>query len=254
MAAIGAADPNVGKTHQKWCRLILDTADLSGVSRQVGSFGVEFETSDVTGYSAGVHHFNIGRANHLFNGYQAVFSDAATVGSHTELKDLEEYIVSYCIGVKAAPEVGSTAWLSSMEQITYDVAGGGGSNLVSVDLAKAITDADHVNPWGTVLEAGTARTATLAGEGVDNIAASTNGVVAHLHVTVSDGGEWSFDLEEASDDENYASIATFDAIGDGVEAERIDVAGAVKQYLRINAVRVSGTLTFWCTVARGIDV
>ena len=256
MAAIGAAEPNVGKTNQKWCRLILDTADLSGVSRQVGSFGVEFETSDIAGYADGVHYFQLGHATHVFNGYQAVFSNLATVGSHTELKDQEEYIASYCIGVKAAPEVGSAAWLSSMEQITYDVTSGAGSVMVNVDLAKAITDSDHIIPFGVVLEAATPRTAHIEGEGVDNLVATTNGIVAHLHVVASSGGAWTFDLETSADDEvaSYASVATFDAIGDIVEVERIDVAGAVERYIRINAQRAAGDVTFWCTVARGIDL
>jgi hypothetical protein len=259
MAAIGAAEPNVGKTHQKWCRLILDTADLSGVSRQVGSFGASFATSDITGYSAGVHHFQLGHATHVFNGYQAVFSNLATVGSHTELKDLEEYIASYCIGVKAAPEVGSAAWLSSMEQITYNVTSGAGSVMVDVDLEKAITDADHIIPFGVVLEAATQRSESLDQEGVDNIVASTNGIVAHLQIVQSSGTTWSFDIEGSSDDEDadpYASIATFNADGATLVAERIDVAGAVEQYLRLALVRLggAGTVTFWLTVARGINL
>ena len=254
---MAAADPNVGKTHQKWCRLILDTADLSGVSRQVGSFGVTFDTNDITGYSNGVHYFQLGHATHVFNGYQAVFSNLATVGSHTELKDQEEYIASYCIGVKAAPEVGSTAWLSSMEQLTYNVTSGAGSIMVDVDLAKAITDADHIVPFGTVLEAGTARTAHQVGDGVDNIVASTNGIVAHLHIVASSGGAWSFDIEDSDDNavgDPYGSIVTFNADGTAVLAERIDVAGNIKQWLRINAQRTAGNVTFWCTVARGINL
>ena len=77
-----AATPNVGKTHISHCRLIVDTADLSGVSRQVGSLGNEHNTTDVTGYSNAVHYVTIGQGNHLLTGYQAVFSNLAAVGSH----------------------------------------------------------------------------------------------------------------------------------------------------------------------------
>jgi hypothetical protein len=97
-----AATPNTGKTHIKNSRLIVGEIDLSGVSRQVGSVGVEYATNDITGYSNGVHYVQLGHANHLFNGYQAVFSNLGTTGSHTELKDREEYIISYLIGVQAA--------------------------------------------------------------------------------------------------------------------------------------------------------
>ena len=255
MAAIGAATPNEGKTHVKHCRLIVDTVNISGVSRQVSTFGLEHNTTDVTGYSDGVHHVTVGQANHLFNGYQAAFSNLASVGSHTELKDLEEYILSWCIGVKAAPEIGSSAWLSSQEQLSYDVS----SNLVSVDFAKSITDSDHANPWGFVLEAATSRAETADLVGVDNLVATTNGIVAHLQIVASSGTTWSFDIESSLDDEdgdNYASIATFNADGATLVAERIDVAGAVERYLRLAIVRLggAGTVSAWLTVARGLDL
>ena len=255
MAAIGAADPNVGKTHISHCRLIVDSVDLSGVSRQVGSLGIEHNTTDITGYSDAVHHVSVGQANHLLTGYQAAYSNLAVLGSHTELKDLEEYIVSWAFGVKAPPEIGSSAWLSSMEQLSYDVS----ANLVSVDFAKAITDNDHTNPWGFVLEAATSRAESADLVGVDNLVATTNGIVAHLHVVATTGTTWSFDIEESSDDEaadNYASIAQFTADGATLVTERIDVAGAVEQYLRLAIVRLgaAGDVTVWLTVARGLDL
>ena len=259
MAAIGAATPNVGKTHVKNSRLILDQYDLSGDSRQVGSWGVTFDTSDVTGYSDGVHFFNIGQANHILSGYQAVFSNTATSGSHTVLKTREAYIASYCHGVRAAPEIGSTAWLSSMQSLNYNVQGGGGSELIDVEFGKQTVDMDHVNPLGVVLEAATSRSATADLVGVDNLVATTNGILAHLHVVATSGTTWSFDIEESSDDENvdaYVSIATFVANGALLAAERIDVAGAVERYLRLAIVRLGapGTVSVWVTVARGLDL
>ena len=259
MAAIGEATPQTGKTNSKWCRLILDQLDLSGDSRQFGSLGVNYQESDITGYSDGVHYYQLGQANHLLTGYQAVLSNTALTGSHTELKDREEYIASFCIGVTKIPEIGSTAWLSSLEQISYDVQGGGSdAQLVSVEFEKAMTDSDSWDmPWGTVLAPGTALTATTANAGVDNLVASTNGFVAHLHVTVSDGGTWAFDIETSSDDgdgDPYASVATFTADASVITAERIDVAGAVERYIRLNAVRTGGTCTVWCTLARGINL
>ena len=250
-----AATPNVGKTHISHCRLLVDTIDISGVTRQIGAIGNEHNTTDVTGYSDGVHHVTVGQGNHLLTGYQAAFSNLATVGSHTELKDLEEYIASFCFGVKAAPEIGSVAWLSSMEQLSYAVS----ESLVSVDFAKAITDSDHTNPWGFVLEAGTSRTESADLAGIDNLVATTNGIVAHLHVVAFAGTTWSFDIESSSNDgggDAYASIATFDAIGDSLEVERIDVAGAVEQYLRLAIVRTggAGSCSVWVTVARGLDL
>ena len=257
MAAIGEATPKVGKTHAKHCRLILDELNLSGVSRQVGSLGVEYEATDITGYGDGVHYFTLGQATHLLNGYQAAFSNLASVGSHTELKDFEEYIASFCIGVRGVPEIGSVAWLSSVEQMRYDVQGAD-APLVNVDFVKAITDNDHTNPWGVVLsDGGQAFTATVANAGVDNEAATTNGFVAHLHVLATAAGDYAFNIETSSDDgdgDAYANAATFTADGSALTSERIDVAGAVERYVRLNAVRTAGTCTAWVTMARGINL
>ena len=250
-----AATPNTGKTHISHCRLLLDTIDISGVSRQIGSLGNEHNVTDVTGYSDAVHYISVGQGNHLLTGYQAAFSNTAVIGSHTELKDTEEYIASWCFGVKAPPEIGSAAWLSSMEQLSYDVS----NNLVSVDFAKAITDSDHTNPWGFVLEAGTSRADSIDLVGVDNLVATTNGIVAHFHCVASSGTDWTFDIEESSNDgagDNYASILRFDATGDILESERYDVAGAVERYLRLAIVRTggAGSCSVWVTVARGLDL
>ena len=51
-------------------------------------------------------------------------------------------------------------------------------------------------------------------------------------------------------------LATFNADGATLVAERIDVAGAVERYLRLALVRLggAGTVTFWLTVARGINL
>ena len=258
MPVIGEATPRVGKSHTKHCRLILDTLNLSGVSRQMGSLGVDYEAADITGYGDGVHYFTLGQATHLLNGYQAAFSNLAAVGSHTELKDFEEYIASFCIGCRGAPEIGSVAWLSSMDQMSYGVQGVD-APLVSVDFSKAVTDNDHTNPWGIVLEAATQFTATDEREGVDNEAPTTNGFVAHLHIVASSGGaaDYAFSIETSDDDGNadpYANVATFTADGSALVAERIDVAGAVERYIRFVGTRTAGTATVWCTIARGINL
>ena len=257
MAAIGEATPVTGKTNNKWTRLYLDTVDLSGDTNQIGSWGLSFDTNDLAGYASGLHYYQLGHAQHIFKGYQAVINNTALTGAHTELNAQEEYIASYLIGVNAVPEVGSAAWLSSMEQLTYNVQSGSDASLINVDLEKAVTDADHVIPFGVALAAGQALTANVANAGVDNLVATTNGFVAHLHVTVSDGGSWVFGIETSSDDgdgDAYANVATFTAIGDILEAERIDVAGAVARYIRLNAERTGGTCTATITIARGIDL
>jgi hypothetical protein len=192
-----------------------------------------------------------------------VFSNTAITGSHTELDAREEYFASYCLGVRAAPEVGSHAWLGAMEQISYNVQGGTGGVLIDVDFSKSLTNTDHVNPWGIVLSEGTSQSATIDLGSCDNIIASTNGLIAHLHVTASSGTTWTFDVEESSDNNDagdvFASIGQFVLDGSVLGSERLIVTaagGAVERYLRLAIVRTggAGTVTAWVTVARGLPI
>ena len=261
MAAYTLATPTAGKANTKHSRLLLDSLDISGDSRQMSSFGVEYAQDDVTGYSDAVHYFTLGQATHHLSGYQAVFSNTAVTGSHTELDAREEYNASYCLGVRAAPEVGSHAWLSAMEQVSYDVLGSG--TLVNAEFSKSLTNTDHVNPWGIVLSDGTSRSATADLGSCDNLVASTNGLIANLHITASSGTPWTFDIEESSDNDDagdpFVSIGTFVLDGSVVGSERLIVTaagGAVERYLRLAIVRVGGvgTVTAWVTAARGLPI
>ena len=268
MAAYPLATPTTGKANTKHSRLILDQLDLSGDSRQMSSFGVEYAADDVTGYADGVHYFTLGQATHHLSGYQAVHNNTALTGSHTELSALEEYYVSYCFGVNAAPEVGSHAWLGAMDQVSYNVQGGAGAFLIDLDFSKSIANTDHVNPWGIVLSDDTAVTGDIDLGSCDNIIASDNGLIAHLHVVTAAGGggsTWTFDVEESSDNlddgDVFLSIGQFVALdGSVVGSERLIVTAAgaaVERYLRLAVVRTAGAdtgLKIWCTVARGLPI
>ena len=261
MAAYTLADPTEGKAHTKHSRLLLDSLDISGDSRQMSSFGVEYAQDDVTGYADGVHYFTLGQATHHLSGYQAVFSNTAITGSHTELDAREEYYISYCLGVRAAPEVGSHAWLGAMEQVSYDVLGSG--ILINAEFAKSLSNTDHVNPWGIVLSEATSQAETIDLGSCDNIIASDNGLIAHLHVTATSGTDWTFDVEQSSDNDDagdpFASIGQFVLDGSVVGSERLVVTAAgaaVERYLRLAIVRTgaAGTVTAWVTVARGLPI
>jgi hypothetical protein len=227
----------------------VDEIDLSGDSRQIGSFGKSIMIDPQTGWSDNVENFSLGHSEHMLTGYQAVFNNTALTGSHIELSATEEYVVSLPIGIRAAPAVGDPAFLSSFEQMSYK-AQGEGAVLVEAEFVKAITDSDHEAVFGSVLAAGASLSATTNGASVDNAASSANGALAHLHITVSDGGTWAFKVQDSADDAAWADLITFSSDGSAVAGERGDVAGTVDRYLRFQATRTSGTVTAWCTVVR----
>jgi hypothetical protein len=230
-------------------RLLVDAVDLSGDSRQLGQFGVEYEMASVEGWSDGVKYFTFGQPSHLFTGYQAVFNNTAATGSHTELSALEEYVISLAIGIKAVPAIGDPAILSTLEQVNYMMEGTE-AVLVTMDAVKTATDIDQERMFGPVLAPGTAFTVTDNGASVDNGASSANGALGHLHVTVSSGGTWAFKIQDSANNSDWADLITFSSDGSAVAGERGTATGTVDRYLRFQATRTSGTCTAWCTVAR----
>ncbi len=239
-----------GKTNPRWMRLIVDAVDLSGDSRQMGAFGSEYDMTPVEGWSDGVKHFTFGQPSHIFNGYQAVMNNTAATGSHTELVAQEEYIISLAMGIRAAPTYADPAWIGTMEQHKYIVEGTD-AVLVSMDTVKAQTDIDQERVWGEVVVPGVALTSTTSTTDVNSLASSSNGALAHLHVTVSDGGTWAFKIQDSpTGGGSWADLITFSANGSAITAETGTVAGTVDQYLQVVATRTSGTCTIWVTLAR----
>ena len=151
-----------------------------------------------------------------------------------------------------------------MDQISYNVQGGGGAFLIDVDFSKSISNTDHVNPWGIVLSNDTAVTGDIDLGSCDNIIASDNGLIAHLHIVATDGDTWTFDVEESSDNADdgdvFVSIGQFAVLdGSAVGSERLVVTAAgaaVERYLRLAVVRLAGAgnITAWVTVARGLPI
>jgi len=239
-----------GKTHFRHCRVIFDEVDLSGDAQQISSFGASYDREDVTGLSAGVHHFELGQPRLVFDGFQATFNNAAG-GAYSELKDREEYILTMAIGDRAAPILGDNAFLFSAEQLSFEIqASQTGAGVITISVEHSDTDADHEKPFGKVLCVGTSRVATYTSSSIDNGASSANGALAHLHIVASDGGTWEFKIQDSPNDSTWADLITFAADGSAVAAERGDVAGTVDRYLRAVLTRTSGTVSAWISIAR----
>jgi len=239
-----------GKTHARHFRLIVDSADLSGDTRQIGEFGVSRQIAPIEGWSDGVIHYSLGHAEHILTGYQAVFNKNPTpLGSHTELSDIEEYRVMLAMGIRAAPVVGDPCFMGTFDQINY-LVDGTDAVLVNVDFIKSVTDSGYEAAFGNVLAAGASLSATTNGTSVDNGASSADGAIAFLLITASDGGTWSLKVQDSPDDGAWSDLTTFGSDGSATGAERDIIAGTVDRYTRFQATRTSGTLSAWVGIVR----
>jgi len=240
-----------GKTNMRWARLLVDSLDLSGDTRQVGSIGTVYDQQDQTAYSDAVHNFTLGHPTFELSGYQAVWNNTAVTGSAVELAVLEEYIVSFCMGIKAAPALGDPAILQTVDQVSYTIDGSD-AVLIGVEFGKSTTTLAYEKCFGDVLEFGTSRSDTWNGTGflTNGDAATANGAIAHLHVVDVFTGAYTFKVQDSANNADWADLITFSADGQTLVAESGTVAGSVDKYLRFQGTAGAGTGAVWCTIAR----
>lgn len=108
--------------------------------------------------------------------------------------------------------------------------------------------------YAVSLHALTAETFSGVSAAHDNAAASSNGGVAHLHVTgiVGDLGEFRAVVEHSTDGVTWAVLASFDP-RTGIGGQRVTVTGTINRYTRVTW-DITGTddpqVTFAAVLAR----
>ena len=119
-----------------------------------------------------------------------------------------------------------------------------------VGLEAEIT-ADGPLDRGIWLHALGAETATVNSASVDNVSQSTNGGVAHLHVTATTVDTVTIKIQDSANDIAWADIATFTAVT-GTTSERVVISGTIRQYTRciISSYGTGASITYAAAVAR----
>jgi hypothetical protein len=144
--------------------------------------------------------------------------------------------------------VGRRAILVSTKQQAYEIS----SPLTDVVGITGSAIADGGLDYGTWL-AGQAITTTLTGSSVDNTASSSNGGVAHLHITANaNDGATVAKVQSSADNNTWADLVTFASVTASTTAsERKEITGSVPRYLRALVTPAgSGSLTVYITFSR----
>lgn len=262
-----AVTPNRGKTHTRYCRVLVDGIDLSGDMRSIGAFGVSYDQADATGWSNGTKQWLSGWGEIQLTGLNAIFNNSVldlapnpdtTPGSHTALSGETTANVSVFIGIRAAPEIGSPAFSSPVEKASYTVSGGG-SDPVMVNAEFFGTGSLPTTPpvpqvWGDALAVGEEINATTNHGSVDGGGQTTGGWIAYLHTaqttTAQAGNDYAFVIEHSANDADWATLTTFTADGSTVTSERKDGATTVNQYVRLKATKTAGNAAPWVVFIR----
>ncbi len=237
----------------RFSRLYFSAYDLSGDQRKFDSLENSFGSADMTGESEACENFLSNKRRKVgIMGYQALLNDAAG-GASAILKSAPNTgIVSVFIGGGDVPAAGDMAYLLPAVQLADTTEFGEGKGVFSTDFMLNATQMSSLveSPIARVLMPKTALTITTTGTSIDDVAGTTAGGRANLHVFVSSGGVWAFTLEHSVNDSTWATLATFTANGGSVTAEHKTVSGTVNRYVRLLATRTSGTCTVACAFAR----
>lgn len=216
----------MGAVHGKKTRVLLDGSHLSGWLNDASSSG-ERQAEDATTFGNDDRVYVGGLPDGTVS-LSGLF-DGTADAIHDILKDLLDSggsTLTYAPGGLGVGEAtGMASVLSTSYEPSSEVAG-----LVQVSMEA---QADGGLTFGVALSGLDTVTSSGSGTGHDSGASSSNGGVAHLHVTSVSGTSPTLDVkvQESSDGSTWADLATF---GQQTSAgsERVEVSGTVERHLR----------------------
>lgn len=147
------------------------------------------------------------------------------------------------VGTEGAT-LGRRAKLINADETSYEISGAV-ADMVTISAEAQASGTVGGFDGGVLLAANQTVTATVANTGVDNAAASTNGGVAHLHVTTNTrNGAITVKVQHSSNNSTWADLLTFTATTSATTtSERIEVAAgtSVNRYVRANVSGFAGS-------------
>ena len=114
----------------------------------IGSFGLAWDETDVTGYSDGVRNFTLGHPEAPID-ISGVFNNTASTGSHTVFSSIDgdesqTYTVTVQVGIKATATTGDPEFEGEYICASYMVNGDGTFS------ARMVPGSSTAPAWGTV--------------------------------------------------------------------------------------------------------
>lgn len=229
--------------------VLWNTTVMTGYLQQT-DFEVSVETHDVTTYGKGSKEYIPGLLDST-TGFQGIYDAAAGTVIEAAL-GTDSGVLTYCPDGGTA--VGGRARLVSVTTSNYTESSPVG------DVVKSSWDvqSESTTGFGQVLHPMGEDTNTTVNSSKDDTAATASGWVAHLHVTLVDGGSWVVKLEDSADNSSWADVSggAFTSTS-AVTSERLRSStstAALRRYVRCTATRTGGSagqgITYHLSYAR----
>lgn len=232
-------------------QVVIDEYNLTSFFRQV-EIANEIEALDTTVFGKSVHTSIVGLKNGTMS-FEGFYDKTATTGSDDILQSALAQASDPLVTV--APTnftIGNRTWSAQMIETGYTLT----SPVDGIVLIAATmqASADVSLERGISLHALAAETSTASGSSVDNLAASTGGLVGFIHCIAVSGTNPTLDvkIQESSDDavgDAWSDEITFTQLT-AVGKERLTTASGTERYLRLTwTIGGTDTPTFTFVVA-----
>lgn len=161
-----------GRTVQKHYRLYVDGYDLSGFSRSIGPFGLEYDESELTTWTDSTKGYLPNHCHISLGTYNAVFDNTATTGIHALLGTAGiKRTALIAMGIRGAPAAGDPCFGGQFTHGGYQPLDDSGALTVTIPWQGWASDATTLlfaSPFGQLLHASGAETAANTAIGYDN--------------------------------------------------------------------------------------
>jgi hypothetical protein len=216
--------------HGKNVNVFVNEFDFSTYFNDVSASSM-VETSEVSAFGSSAKEYIVGlqdgtvSLSGMFDGTTTgtdVFFSTA-LGSTTKVN---------VIVAPSGHSNGASAIVLESDDTSYEVSGAV-SDVVQTSAEFQSSDGvEH----GKILSTGSAVTATASGTSVDNTTSSINGGVGFVSVpTNTRNGNITVKVQQSADNSTFTDLITFTVVSSTAKTfERVEVAGTVARYLRVN--------------------
>lgn len=234
--------------HGKSATVLFAEHDLSTYLNELGVTQA-IETGETTTFKSDAKTFVVGlrdgtaSMSGLFDGSANAIDEVISTAIGSDVKDTATLS-------PAAPAVGVVAYLIDAHTGTYEVS----SPVADVVAVAADIQSDNAIERGILLTDGSAVSTTSSAAAADNSASTSNGALAHLHVTANTrDGAITVKVQHSADNLSWADLVTFTAVSSSTTtAESKTVTGTVNRYLRADytVAGSTGSATIHVAIAR----
>jgi len=230
----------MAEQHGRQLTVLANEFDISTYNNNLTVSGSR-ATSDVSGFGQDDKTYIAGMADGNFSLGGTWNDDAA---ADLELASNLGQTIVYSAVPAGADTIGNAAWLWQPDvQESYVITSS------AADAIRHNAGGACVARMGGYLLHALGAASTGASASVDGTAQSTFGGVGHLHVTAFSGTNIVVTVEDSANDSTWATLQAFTS-ATGVGAERIEPAGTVERYLRVNISGTFSSATIAVTFAR----